>query len=264
MAKCTICGARINDGAIACPSCGAKVSATGATAGTVRFAPPASAPLTRTACPSCGTEIEGEHRFCPQCGTLLEENNTQQSIPVSAPVKAYPAGNSYAVSPEEQARMDADSWRGKCGHCSYWNLEDAGLYKPSFHARDFFSSLILSIALIWGIFNIEGFGWKLVFWTLLIFFLITPLILFILEKNIFGLAAKFANPNSLCELGYRYYYGAGISQSHSKAIEYFLLSADRGDSAAKYNLGYMYYYGHGVAQSFRKAAEYFQQACSAT
>ena len=185
MPKCKICGARINDGAIACPSCGAKVSATGATAGTVRFAPPASAPLTRTVCPSCGTEIEGEHRFCPQCGTSLEENNEQQSMPESSSVGAYASGNSYAVSPEEQARMDADSWRGKCGYCSYWNLETTGLYKPEFDGKAYFSCFALDVLFIGGILFLEGFGWKILNWIMLLACLITPVICFILEKNIY-------------------------------------------------------------------------------
>lgn len=243
MPKCKICGARLAEGTTICPTCGANVAGS-----------PRGGICDGTASPRASE------------GTPVAPVTSTTVTPESSPVETYAAGNSYAVSPEEQALMDADSWRDKCDYnvTGGWYLKEAGLYKQhGFDVAEFFTVLALVAVSIWFILGQDGEG-VFIGWALLVMLIGSSIISFISRKNIFGLAAKFANPDSLCELGYRYYYGAGISQSHSKAIEYFLLSADRGDSAAKYNLGYMYYYGHGVAQDFRKAAEYFQQACSAT
>ena len=52
----------------------------------------------------------------------------------------------------------------------------------------------------------------------------------------------------------------GVDQDYSKAKEYFLKAAEKGNSDALNNLGKMYDLGKGVEQNFAKAMEYYQKA----
>lgn len=274
-----------------CPVCGTNVVSTEATrtdagtavgagansgmraaAGTTKTSVSSTTQTMKTTCPSCGTEIVGEHSFCPKCGVSLEENEgTEQQIiqERSSPAetyasasnyavnsaKAYNTENSYTVNPAEQAHMDADRLRAECDCVTgRWCLKNTGLYNRS--AFDIGSIFLGIIGIAFGKFISSRF----VLFLGLVCILSPFFEAFFSGKNIFGLGTKFADKDALCKLGYRYYYGAGISQSHIKALEHFRLSADKGNVTAKYNLGYMYYYGHGVPQDYKMAAEYFRQA----
>ena len=57
-----------------------------------------------------------------------------------------------------------------------------------------------------------------------------------------------------------YYYGKGVEQDYSKALEWLKKAADAGNSAAMYNIGYMYEYGKGVEQDYTKALEWYTRS----
>lgn len=61
-------------------------------------------------------------------------------------------------------------------------------------------------------------------------------------------------------LGYCHEYGYGTPQNLEKAIEYYLLAANRGDKVAAYNLGECYELGKGVEQDLDKALEWYRIA----
>jgi len=51
-----------------------------------------------------------------------------------------------------------------------------------------------------------------------------------------------------------------VNKYYSKAIEYFQLSSQQGNSVAQYNLGYMYLNGYGVNKDYSKAIELYKLA----
>jgi len=53
------------DNLIACPSCGAKISAN------AKFCPECGKALGSKFCPECGAKISGNAKFCPECGKKL-------------------------------------------------------------------------------------------------------------------------------------------------------------------------------------------------
>lgn len=61
-------------------------------------------------------------------------------------------------------------------------------------------------------------------------------------------------------IGYLYYYGFGVSQNFSKALEYLTASANKNNSNAQSLLGYMYDRGEGVTMDKKKAIEYYKKA----
>lgn len=61
-------------------------------------------------------------------------------------------------------------------------------------------------------------------------------------------------------LGYKYYYGEGLSQDYTKAIYWYKASASHGYSVALYNIGICYQQGTGVTQSYTEAFKWFLRA----
>ncbi|KAF9319263.1 hypothetical protein BG006_003016, partial [Podila minutissima] len=55
------------------------------------------------------------------------------------------------------------------------------------------------------------------------------------------------------DLGVMYDDGIGVSQDYSKAMEWYLISANQGHAAAQNNLGSMYHDGKGVSQDYSEA-----------
>ena len=131
MAKCKICGARLEDGAAVCPSCGAKVAAAGAwgnaaasqtapvgAAAPVRAAsnsqptafvgaatPQPASPVQKGSCPSCGAVIIDEHHFCPRCGVNLKEAAEEQRLAAATKERHCPVCGSVL---QQDARFCAD------------------------------------------------------------------------------------------------------------------------------------------------------------
>ena len=58
-------------------------------------------------------------------------------------------------------------------------------------------------------------------------------------------------------LGYKYYYGEGLSQDYAKAIYWYRASATHGYPVALYNLGICYQQGSGVNKSYFEAFKWF-------
>jgi TPR repeat protein len=68
----------------------------------------------------------------------------------------------------------------------------------------------------------------------------------------------FANAQN--NLGYMYQNGYGVEKSDMKAVQYYQLAADKGFASAQNNLGIMYKNGYSVEKSYQKAIQYFQLA----
>lgn len=74
-------------------------------------------------------------------------------------------------------------------------------------------------------------------------------------------AADNNNTAALFRLGLRYYHGDyGIIQDREKAVEYWRIGSEAGDSGCTKNLGLCYKNGEGVPQDFSLAIEYFEKA----
>lgn len=112
MAKCKICGTRIEEGVAVCPSCGAKVIssagvATGASTvtGTTKPRVSSTTQVIKTTCPACGAEVVGEHRFCPQCGVNLKEAAEEKKAAAQSQERRCPSCGSVI---QENARFCPD------------------------------------------------------------------------------------------------------------------------------------------------------------
>ncbi len=58
-------------------------------------------------------------------------------------------------------------------------------------------------------------------------------------------AADAGYADAQLELGYFYAYGYGVEQSYDKALEYYTLASEQGNTIAMTNIGLMYEYGNG-------------------
>ena len=63
-------------------------------------------------------------------------------------------------------------------------------------------------------------------------------------------------------LGDCYYYGHGVPQDYTKAVEWFQKAANQGNASAQYNLGFCYEKGRGVQQDYTKAVEWYKKAAN--
>lgn len=72
-------------------------------------------------------------------------------------------------------------------------------------------------------------------------------------------AAK-GNSDAEAKLGGMYYYGYGVAQDYSQAVEWYRKAADQGNPKGEYGIGYMYDQGKGVQQDFAAAFRLFGQA----
>jgi TPR repeat protein len=62
------------------------------------------------------------------------------------------------------------------------------------------------------------------------------------------------------KLGGMYYYGQGVSQDYSQALQWYRKAADQGNPHAQYGVGYMYESGKGIQQDFAEASRWYEQA----
>jgi len=58
----------------------------------------------------------------------------------------------------------------------------------------------------------------------------------------------------------QYYWGKGVKQNYSKALEFYLKAAKRGDAESQFISGGMYYRGMGVKENFPAAFKLLHQA----
>ena len=91
MNKCPICGEELEDGAVFCTNCGAKLSVECPKCGKVLksgaiFCSGCGANLAEltkpTACPNCGAELEDDAQYCDQCGHRI---GGEQIVSTSVP-----------------------------------------------------------------------------------------------------------------------------------------------------------------------------------
>jgi hypothetical protein len=57
-----------------------------------------------------------------------------------------------------------------------------------------------------------------------------------------------------------YYYGQGVPQDYSQALQWYSKAADQGNPQAQYGVGYIYDTGKGVQQDFAEASRRYGQA----
>ncbi|KAI9334528.1 kinase-like domain-containing protein [Obelidium mucronatum] len=71
-----------------------------------------------------------------------------------------------------------------------------------------------------------------------------------------------SDENGRNNLGDMYFYGQGVAQDYTKAVEWYSLAANEGNAAAQFNLGTMYRDGTGVVQDYSIAVELFTLAAN--
>jgi len=74
----------------------------------------------------------------------------------------------------------------------------------------------------------------------------------------YQLSADQGNSDAQCNLGYCYKNGIGVEKDLDKAIHYYQLSADRGNSTAQCYLGVCYENGEGVEPDIIKAMHLYR------
>lgn len=73
-------------------------------------------------------------------------------------------------------------------------------------------------------------------------------------------AAESGVPSAQHRLGWIYYFGYGVAESHAEAVRWWNQAAKQGYADAQYNLGMMFYIGHGVEQSYVEATRWLKLA----
>lgn len=61
-------------------------------------------------------------------------------------------------------------------------------------------------------------------------------------------------------LGEMFYFGSGVEQNYSQALNWYSLSAEQGDPDSAYSIGHMHENGHGVEKSVQLAIEWYKRA----
>lgn len=73
-------------------------------------------------------------------------------------------------------------------------------------------------------------------------------------------SAEKGDKRAICFLGCMYKEGQGVVRDISKAKELFEIAAKKGSLDALFNLGVMYFYGEGVAVDYKEAEKWFKKA----
>ena len=68
------------------------------------------------------------------------------------------------------------------------------------------------------------------------------------------------DPDILDEIGDAFFYGKGVTRSHSEAFKFFMEAAAKGSTYAQYSLGWCYYHGKGVGKDIEKALYWYKKA----
>ena len=74
--------------------------------------------------------------------------------------------------------------------------------------------------------------------------------------------AKAGRPWALDKIGMCYNFGKGVTQSDTKAFEFYSLAAAKGYATSQYSLGIYYSNGNGCKQSYEEALRYFNLAAA--
>lgn len=76
----------------------------------------------------------------------------------------------------------------------------------------------------------------------------------------FYLAAVLGYAPAQNRLGECFYYGQGVSQNDSRAVEWFWKAAGQINPEAQYNLANCFFHGHGVTKNNTEAARWYKTA----
>ena len=84
-----------------------------------------------------------------------------------------------------------------------------------------------------------------------------------IEKAIywFSVAGENGETRAMGKLAEMYYFSEGVEQDVKKAIYWWNKAADKGDSFAQLKLGALYYAGEFVRQDMKKSKEWYGKAC---
>lgn len=74
------------------------------------------------------------------------------------------------------------------------------------------------------------------------------------------MSAELGNSDSMVKIGNLFYQGFGVNKDYIEASRWFLKAVDKSNSNSMFNLGLLHYHGHGVTINFVKAKEWFQMA----
>ncbi|WP_367109995.1 tetratricopeptide repeat protein [uncultured Psychrobacter sp.] len=78
--------------------------------------------------------------------------------------------------------------------------------------------------------------------------------------QLYLLAADNGSFNAQNNIGTMYYVGRGVTQSYTKAFEWYKKAAEQDVGLAQFNLGDLYEQGQGVPQDYEKAFEWYKKA----
>ena len=73
-------------------------------------------------------------------------------------------------------------------------------------------------------------------------------------------AAELDDVKAMCEMGYIYYTGQGVSKDYEKSVYWCKKAALAGSAQGQSNFGYAYEHGVGVPQNYRKARIWYKKA----
>ena len=76
----------------------------------------------------------------------------------------------------------------------------------------------------------------------------------------YRIAAERGNTDALVNLGYMYNNGIGVTQDYSEAVKWYRKAAEQGLARGQYNLGVMYERGYGVTQDKAEAVKWYRKA----
>jgi TPR repeat protein len=71
---------------------------------------------------------------------------------------------------------------------------------------------------------------------------------------------KPKDPSDQYHLANKYYYGDGVNQDYTTAVEWYTKSAEQGNEMAQLHLGWMYESGEGIEKNYVKAVEWYTKS----
>ena len=72
--------------------------------------------------------------------------------------------------------------------------------------------------------------------------------------------AEKGDSNAQFDVGYKYYYGVGVTLDLFQSFKWYEKSAVQGNVLAQNLLGFMFYKGEGVLQSYKEAIKWYEKA----
>ncbi len=76
----------------------------------------------------------------------------------------------------------------------------------------------------------------------------------------YRIAAERGNTDAMVDIGYMYSNGLGVAKDAAEAVKWYRKAAEQRNSLAQHNLGYKYRYGEGVSQDYVEAVKWYRKA----